>query len=176
MVKSRVRGFFYFFLAAAAVFVSLKALNWLPLLLQKDTMRKYVSVEEVRMQLNIRDVRVPAYHPQDISWPPSEILAQAKPFPAVIMVYNRAGSGDVVLVISQAASEHPPLGSSLEIVQTKEKVPYRLKNRNALLEVGLCKKNEPCSRISWKEGNTGITVAMKSGPFELIKIAESMLP
>ncbi len=175
-MKSMVRSFFYFFLAAATVFVSLKALNWLPLLLQEDTMRRYGSVEEVRAQLNIGAVRVPAYYPQNISWPPSEILAQAKPFPAVFMVYNRAGSGDAVLVISQAAFGQAPLGSPLEIVQTKEKVPYRLKNRNALLEVGLCKKNEPCSRISWKEGDTSITVAMKSDPFELIKIAESMLP
>lgn len=174
-MRAKISSFFYFLLAVAAVLVVLKTLDWLPSVLQKDTMRRYGSLEEVRGALNIKDVYVPSYYPQSISWPPSEILAQAKPFPAVIMIYTRAGSGDAVLVVSQAASERFSPDAAVKIVQTREKVPYRLKGRSALLEVGVCKNAETCSRIAWNEGGTTITVAMKSTPFELIRIAESML-
>jgi hypothetical protein len=174
-VRAKIRSFLYFLLAVAAVFVVLKTLNWLPSVLQKDTMRRYGSLEEMRAALNIKDMYVPSYYPPSISWPPSEILAQAKPFPAVIMVYNRAGSGDAVLVVSQAAAERPFPDAAVKIVQSKEKVPYLLKGRNALLEVGLCRNAETCSRIAWNEGGTAIAVTMKSTPFELIRIAESML-
>jgi hypothetical protein len=174
-VRAKIHSFFYFLLAVAAVLVVLKALNWLPVVLQKDTMRRYGSLDEVKVALNIKDVYVPSYYPQNISWPPSEILAQTKPFPAVIMVYDRAGSGEAVLVVSQAASERFFPDAEITIVQTREKVPYRLKGRSALLEVGVCKDAETCSRIAWNEGGTTITVVMKSAPFELIRIAESML-
>lgn len=174
-MRAKLRSFFYFLLAVAAVFFVLRALNWLPLLLQKDTMRRYGSLDEVRATLNIRDVAVPSYYPQSISWPPSEILAQAKPYPAVVTVYARAGSGEAVLVISQAASDRFPRDAALAISAVKERVPYRLNGRDALLEVGLCKTGETCSRISWKEGDFRIIAAMKATPFELIRIAESML-
>lgn len=174
-MRSKLRSLFYFLLAASAVVITLKALNWLPRVIQKDTMREYKSIEEVRSVLNIRDLFIPAYYPQSISWPPSRILAQAKPYPAVVMVYNRAGTGDTVLIISQAVSKEFSLDRELAITKINERVPYRLHDRNAFLEVGSCKNGETCSRIFWEEGRYHITAAMKSSPFELIKIAESML-
>ena len=45
----------------------------------------------------------------------------------------------------------------------------------SLLDVGTCKNDEPCSRISWTENDFTFTLTMKSPPFDLIKIAESML-
>jgi hypothetical protein len=145
------------------------------MMVQKDMLRKFDSVEEVQSKLNIRDLHVPSYFPQSIMWPPSEILAQAKPYPAVLMIFNDAKTRDVVLVISQAASDTFSENSLLSFVQITRKVPFDLKNRKALLEVGMCKKDEPCSRISWTENNYRIVLTMKSPPFELIRIAEGML-
>ena len=174
-MRSRTNGFLLFLLTIAAVVIVLMALNWLPLVMQQDTMRKYGSIEEVRLKLNIKDLYVPSYFPQNISWPPSEILAQTKPYSAVLMVFNQAGKHDVELVISQATSAAFSGNAIIKFVQIKEAVPYQLKARNALLEVGTCKKDEPCSRLSWSENNYLITLTMKSQPFELIRIAESML-
>jgi hypothetical protein len=44
-----------------------------------------------------------------------------------------------------------------------------------VLVVGECGKNEPCSRITWKEGSYTVTALLKAAPFELTKITESML-
>ena len=55
-----------------------------------------------------------------------------------------------------------------------ESVRYQLRGRDALLEVGVCEENIMCSRISWNEKGYRISVAMKSAPVDLIRIAESM--
>lgn len=173
-MRSKMSAFFSFLLIVAAVILVLKAMNWLPLMFQTDTLRRYGSVEEVKAKLNIRDLSVPSYFPQSITWPPSEILAQTRPFPAVFMKFTRAGKGDAVLTICQAASENFSPDTVIRIVQIKEKVPYRLNGRDALLEVGVCERGEPCSRISWSDERYKFVMLMKSPPFELIKIAESM--
>ncbi len=174
-MRDGARRLAYFVLAVAAVVIVLKTLNWLPLVLQKGTLRTYSSVETVKSKLSIRDLYVPSYFPQDIMWPPSEIWAQTEPYVATLMVFNRAGTGGSALVISQAASGRTPLDVRVRILHVTEAVPYSLKGRAAFLEVGVCENNEICSRISWNEGNYAMTVAMKSPPFELIKIAESMV-
>jgi hypothetical protein len=174
-VKARVYGFFYLLLAVAAVLIVLKTLNWLPTVLQKDMLRRFDSIEEVRAKLNIRDVYVPSYFPESIIWPPSEILAQAKPYPAVLIIFHAPKTRDAALVISQAASDGFAENSLIPFVQVTRTVPYDLKNRKALLEVGMCGNAETCSRLSWTENSYRIKLAMKAPPFELIRIAESML-
>ena len=174
-MREKLRSFFYFLLAVAAVFIVLKTLNWLPFVAQKETMRHYDSLEQVRTALDLKEIYVPAYYPQNITWPPSEILAQAKPDPAVVMVYRQAGSGAIMLIVTQAVAANFPVNAAISIDRLTEKVPYPLKGRNALLEVGSCKTGETCSRIAWNEGEFRITVAMRSSPFELIKISESMI-
>jgi hypothetical protein len=173
-VRFNVRGFLYFLLAVAAVIVTLVLLNRLPLALQKDTMRRYASVDEVRTKLNFKGIYVPSYFPQNITWPPSEILAQNRPYPAILMVFHYAGKREAALVISQTSAESFPGDAFITFDKITETVPFPFKSRQALLEVGTCKE-EPCSRISWHEGGYHIVLAMKSPPFELIKIAESML-
>ena len=174
-MREKLRSLFYFLLAVLAVLAVLRTMNWVPSVAQKETMRRYHSLEEARTALNLRHLYVPAYYPQDISWPPSEIMAQSKPEPAVVMAYRQVGNGEIMLVITQAASENFPVDTAISIDRMTEKVPYQMKGRTALLEVGLCKTGETCSRLGWTEGDIRITVAMRSIPVELIKIAESMV-
>jgi hypothetical protein len=164
------------FAAAVAILLGgLKVAGWLPLLAQKDLLRTYKSVEDVKSELSIREIYVPSYFPQNLSWPPSTVLAQGKPFPALIMVFGQVEGKGAGLVISQSLSHSFRTDGKIRIVQFKEKVRYPLKGRDSLLEVGTCGNGEPCSRLSWKEGNTHITVIARSTPLELIKVAESML-
>lgn len=172
------RKFSNYLLFAAAVVIlagGLKIAGWLPMLTQRDLMRKYASVEDVRAELSIREIRVPSYFPQNLSWPPSTVLAQGKPFPALIMEFEQAGGKSAGLVISQSRSASFRTDGRIRIAQLKEKVGYPLKGRDATLEVGTCGNGDPCSRISWTEGNTHIAVAARATPLELIKVAESML-
>ncbi len=171
----RVRNFLYFFLTVAAVIVTLWVLNWVPLLIEKETLRRYDSVDEVRSKLKRKDLHVPSYFPQTITWPPASILAQAMPYPAVVMVFNRADSREPSLVVVQAESADFPGNDYIRMKQIKEKVMYRVKGRSAMLEVGTCGGEDACSRLSWTEGRSRIELTMKAPPVDLVPIAESML-
>jgi len=175
-MKNSIRSFLLFSSAVAVLIVTLKVMNWLPLTIEKNTLRRYASTEEVKSSLNIREIYVPAYFPQNIVWPPSEILAQSKPFPAVVMEFKNQASGDMVLVLSQSRGGPSPAGHALDLAGIKETVPFLLKGRKAVLVVGECIKGTPCSKITWEEGADTVTAFMKASPFELTKIAESMLP
>ncbi len=174
-MRSRVVSFLYFIAIAAAVVVVVKTVNWLPQVFQTGTLRKYNSIEALKAKLNVKDVYVPAYFPQSISWPPAEILGQTTPALDIFMTFKRAGAGDIALTVRQTVARSESADPLIRLVQVTEKVSYRLKGRNAVLEVGACKDNVECCRISWMEKEYTITVAMKSSPFEVIKIAESMI-
>jgi hypothetical protein len=162
----------------AILVIALKALNWIPLIAQKDLMRRYGDFEEMRTSLGIREIFVPSYFPEEFRWPPSGILAQRKPYPAVIMEFEWGGEGtirEVGMMIYQAARDDFSPGGPLKISRIREQATYPLKGRSAILEVGSGVKGEPCSRISWREKDMRITVLARLTPFELMKVAESML-
>lgn len=175
IVNRKFLNFFYFVLTVAILIAALKILNYLPMMIQKDIMRRYHSIEEVRSKLNIKEIPIPSYFPQSLVWPPSEIFAQNKPFTAVVMEFNNSSKAEVALVISHASSKNFKADEKIKIIQIKDRVNYPVKGRNVLLETGVCKDEEPCSRIAWDEGQYRITVTAKSSPPELLKIAESMI-
>jgi hypothetical protein len=168
-------AFFSFALMIGLLIIALKIVNWLPLAMQKETVRRYDSIEEVQRALNMKDIYVPSYFPQQIIWPPSAILAQGKPFRAIVMEFTRADKRNVALIISQSEGTALNVENPIEIVAVTEKVRYTLKGRDAVLTVGSCKNDEPCSGITWIESTYTMTVLMKSAPFELTKIVDSMI-
>jgi hypothetical protein len=172
---NRITGLLSFVLAIGAIVVALKVANWVPLAFQKDALRRYGSIEEARTALNIRDISVPSYFPQNIGWPPSQVLAQGKPFPAIVMEFNKRDSKEIVLILAQSQGGSFPADRAIELTSIKETVPFMMKGRSAVLTVGECAKNETCSRLSWKEGVYTVTALMKASPFELTKIADSMI-
>lgn len=174
-MRKRVFGFLYFAVTIAILIGVLKVTNWLPTVLQEGIIRKYSSIDEVKSRLRLKDIYIPSYFPQRFKWPPSRILAQSKPFTAVAMEFRNMETGETALIISQAAVRDFAPDNKIVISQIKERVNYSLNGRSSLLEVGACKDDVPCSRISWEEGGNWIRVEMKSTPFELIRIAESMI-
>jgi hypothetical protein len=171
-----VIGFLTFGLAVAAIIVLLKIMNVLPLTVQHNTLRQYESIEQVRSMLNIRDIYIPSYFPEEIRWPPSKILAQDKPFQALLMEFKRAGKDEVVLVLSQSRGGTLKSENSLEPSAIKETVPFLLRDSTVVLTVGECEDRKPCSMITWNEGGYLISASMRSAPFELTKIVASMHP
>ena len=177
-MRNKAFGALAFAAGLAILVIALKALNWIPLIAQKDLMRRYGDFEEMRTSLGIREIFVPSYFPEDFRWPPSGILAQGKPYPAVIMEFERSGEGktrEVGMMIYQAARDDFSPGGPLLLSRVREQATYPLKGRSAVLEVGVGVKGEPCSRISWREKDVRITVLALLTPFELMKVAESML-
>jgi len=177
-VKRKAFGFLAFAAGLAILVIALKALNWLPMIAQKDLMRRYEDFEEMRTALGIREVFVPSYFPEDFRWPPTRILAQGKPYPAVIMEFDRSGEGkarEVGMTVFQATEDDFSPGGPLALSRVRERATYPLKGRSAILEVGSGVNGEPCSRISWREKEVRITVLARLTPLELMKVAESML-
>jgi len=174
-VRKKIFGLLYFAMTVAVLIGLLKITNWLPTVFQEGMLRKYSSIEEIKTRLRLRNIYIPSYFPQRFKWPPSRILAQSKPFVAVEMEFRNIESGETALVITQAADREFTPDRTIVISQVKERVEYSLNGRPSVLEVGVCKNDAPCSRISWQEEGNWIRVEMKSAPFELIKIAESMI-
>ena len=174
-MSKKIISFFYFVITIVILIGALKIANYLPMALQKDTMRKYKSIEEVKSKLNINDVYVPSYFPQNLVWPPSIVLAQDKPFVAIILEFNHAEKGDIALVISQSTSATFAPDEKIKILRINERVGYPFKGRNMTLEAGVCKEEEPCSRIVWDEGRYRINITARSTSPALMQIAESMI-
>ncbi len=157
------------------VVAMLKAANWLPTVMEDGLVRPYASIEEARQTLHLREIHVPSYFPQGLAWPPARVLAQSKPYVALLMEFKDRERGEIALIISQ--SEHAPLyaDKKLEITKVTETVPYKLKGRSTVLAVGLCGESDTCSRLAWAEGSLRIEAVMRSSPPELLRMADSMI-
>jgi hypothetical protein len=163
-----------FAVTLAVVVGLLKVLNWVPGALEPGLMARYPSIEAAASRLGIRQINVPAYFPESLRWPPAGILAQSKPYQAVVMEFARAGDGQIVLVISQAASPNFEPDVAIRFDTISETIPLDLGGRKARLEAGACGDRSACSRIQWDEGKVRIVLTMKAPAVELVRIAQSM--
>ena len=69
-MRNKAFGALAFAAGLAILVIALKALNWIPLIAQKDLLRRSGDFEEMRTALGIRQVFVPSYFPEDFRWPP----------------------------------------------------------------------------------------------------------
>jgi len=175
-VKRTLGGLFVFAMMTVILTALLQMLNWIPSVLQDGAFQRYATIDELRAHLKNSTVYTPAYFPRNVQWPPSLIAAQTRPYPAVVMEFTRSDDpAETILVITQTALTHPPLAEKLRLSVVRESVNYEFKGRTALLEVGTCRKDEQCCRMTWNEGQVGIALVMRSSPVELVKISESMM-
>ncbi|MEW5744333.1 MAG: hypothetical protein AB1805_02655 [Nitrospirota bacterium] len=176
-MKRKSLGLLYFAITLAALLAVLKLLNWLPSAVQKGMLRHYTTIEEVKSALKIKTVYVPAYFPQNLSWPPSALIAQRSPFIAVIMHFRSRDSRDIGMVIQQisAGAEGYP-DTAIVMGTVLHRSPLAIKDREGTLVTGLCDGRIPCYRVSWTEGEYHLSVTLKGQERELIRIARSMIP
>jgi hypothetical protein len=170
-----IRRFLFFAFILIALIAGLRFFNWLPSSLQEGLLRRYPSIEDVRAKLKLNDILVPSYFPQQYVWPPSEIVAQTKPFVSVVMKFRRDDGKPDALVICETDPAAPIPDSLPVMAQVRENTYYRMKGRTTVLDVGICGHGEVCSRISWLEGRYRIAAVIYAPPFDLIRISESMI-
>jgi len=178
MKKNTLKQFhmgFSFLVTIMVVLLVLKLLNWLPSALQKEDIRKYGSVDDVRTALKIPRIYIPAYFPEYIKWPPAEIFAQRRPFPLVMMHFTHRDSMSFALsffqVDSRAAFE-PTYKSDVLYVRKESQVS--IKGRSGNLVIAVCSGRERCNRITWEEGIYRNTLIADDTPEQLIRMAESI--
>ncbi|HMK60385.1 MAG TPA: hypothetical protein VK452_04470 [Dissulfurispiraceae bacterium] len=170
-----LQGLFTMLAVIICVVVLLVALNWLPSLIQKDYARQFQNVEEAKKAAGMATILMPAYFPEGIEWPPSFIVAQKKPYQALMTEFVKTSSGATFLVIVQASSpEASKQFLRIRLHDIREETGYVLRGRPATLRVGIC-DGTLCSEIQWTERSDYYDVVYKASPFELIKVAESMI-
>jgi len=175
-VKRTLGGLLVFTTMIAVLLGMLQVLNWIPEAVQEGAFRKYTSIDEVRAHLKIDPVYTPVYYPRSVQWPPALIAAQTRPYTAVLTEFSKSEDrNETILVITQTARSHPPLALKIRLTEVRETVQYPFKGRVAVLEVGVCRREEQCSRMVWDEGEFRLSLAMRSSPVELVRIAESII-
>lgn len=161
---------------SAVVVLMLAVGNWLPSLIRQDFPKRYGSIEEAGRFLGLDGILVPAYFPEGITWPPSLILAQKRPFKAVAMEFREAQSTETVMVVIQSSSPHGYRQlQRITLSEIREETEYMLKGKTAVLHTGDCDNGKPCSAMTWQDGDIYCRVLLISPPFELIRIADSMV-
>ena len=177
-MSKKARGLLLMLAMTGLSVLFLAAANWLPSLMQQGFARPYDSIEEAKRSLGLDTVLVPGYFPEGITWPPSFVLAQKKPYKAVVMEFKEAKAMDAALLVIQSSWQGSDAQlQRIRMSEVKEETQYRLKGEKVLLQVGTCESRMPCSRITWQDKESGLycTVLLLSSPFELIRIAESMI-
>jgi len=172
--RSEMKGLAIFGLNMAGVVLLLSLADGLAGVVQDVGLRRFASFEDAAARLPEDSVLVPDYFPQTFRWPPSLVLAQKRPYTALVMAFDD-GRGETVLVISQAASTRFDATEGLALTAVKVAGPFRLKGRAALLETGACGSLAPCSRLSWNEHGLAIDIRAAAAPIELIRLAGSMI-
>jgi hypothetical protein len=175
-VKRTLGGLLVFVIMIAVLLGMLQVLNWIPAAVQDGAFQKFASIDEVRAHLKINPVYTPVYYPRSVQWPPALIAAQTRPYTAVLTEFMKSDDrNETILIITQTARSHPPLALRLGLTEVRETVQYPFKGRVAVLEVGVCRKEEQCSRMVWDEGEFRLSLVMRSSPVELVRIAESII-
>lgn len=176
-IAKTAKGLLLIIVMAAVVVALLALVNRLPSLIHDDFLQKFDNLDSAKRSLGFDDeVLIPRYFPEAISWPPSLILAQKKPYKAVVIEFLEVKTMKPALIIVQSSS-HDGITQLQRIVMTglEEENELSLNGKSALLQVGVCDKGNICSRMTWQDHGLHYTVLIMSSPFELVKIAESMI-
>ncbi|MDP2166835.1 MAG: hypothetical protein Q8J64_00710 [Thermodesulfovibrionales bacterium] len=177
MLKN-LKMFLIFLSTLAALTLALKLLSWLPLNVQKGTLRSYGAIEDVSAELRPAKIFLPSYFPQYLKWPPSEIYAQkgsVTPPASILMHFTNQNTGEIVLATSQGGAGTPELKSKIEPVRIIKEEDVLIKGRSARLYLAICADGKPCNKVGWQEDGYLIAVTLKDSAAEALRIAESML-
>ncbi len=175
-ISNILSGLLWMSVLSGLVIALILIFNWLPSQIQQNTAQQYNTIEAAKKAAGVNNILVPVYIPEYISWPPSLILAQKKPFHAVVMDFKNIRTNYTHLFIIQSSSQESEARfQKLAFTEVLEETEYILKGKNALLIVGECNRRVECSKIIWQDGGIYCSVFLMSSSFDLIKIAESMI-
>jgi len=171
-----LHGLIWMAVLSGLIIILIVVINWLPSQIQQNTALQYTNLESARRSLGIDKILVPVYMPEGISWPPSLIVAQKKPFLAVVMEFKSQKTGETQLFIIQSSSrDAEERFQKVSFSDLKEETEYILKGKKAVLRVGFCGEEIECSKMIWEDSGMYYSVFLMSSSFNLIQISESMI-
>ncbi|MBA4372953.1 MAG: hypothetical protein C0402_08820, partial [Thermodesulfovibrio sp.] len=148
--KPRLRQLLTFGVIVFVMVIVLALLNWLPMILQKNRLQKFSSVEAARKVLHMQTIYLPTYIPEtlNLAWPPAEIYAQDTPFRACIIHFTFRDRKETGLTILQTDTQAPYELAPLLTIREKKKIDsVSVKNRRASLVSAVCDQDIPCNQL-----------------------------
>lgn len=144
-----------------------------PLFFYQEGFMPFPSLGEAEAYLGEK-IFIPRYFPPNLSWPPSQILAQRKPFLAYVVKFQKKGEGGISLVLTVASGRHPLSGFQIVPVRTLQSIRVKIAGQSAELSVGRLRSGERCSLISWVLYGRRRTLSGLLPPAEILRMAETM--
>lgn len=174
--QSIVQGVMVMSVLSALVAAALGGMNLLAASIQNVAASRVADIDEARRSVGFTQITVPTYFPEGITWPPSSIIGQRKPFPAVALEFRGTQGGSIALIIvQQLRSNDPRALQRVSLTNIQEETPYLIKKQQAILQVGTCGSASQCSQMRWSSDNVHHSVLFLGPPIELIRLAESMI-
>lgn len=174
--QSMLQGLLVMSILAALVALALGGMNLLAAAMQSVTAVRLPDIDTARRSVGFSRIAIPAYFPEGITWPPSSIIGQRKPYPAVALEFQSASGGGITLIIvQQAGSPDPRALQRVSISGIQEETAYSIKKQQTVLQVGICTSGVPCSQMRWTRGGVHHSALFVGPPIELIRLAESMI-
>ncbi len=168
-----------FALLIGLLVVALELVNWMPSIIEKESLRKYKSIEFVRKNLHIERIYMPAYLPEalNVKWPPAEVYAQKKPFEMIIMHFQQRDSEEIGLIVQQieAKAKYRP-ESAIKFSRIRKESSVLIKDRKGTIVNAICEDGSQCNQVWWEEGGFLLIVTGRDSQRDLIRIARSMIP
>lgn len=155
--------------------LALYLLGMVPAYIQSTTgVREYSTIQQAEAHLGF-EISVPAYFPNYLSWPPSEIRGQLKPFPMVQMRFLAYDQHTEVMSIYQIVADSSELPMPLPLIKTiQQEAPVDINGNIAQLVIGERADGQPVNLVYWTADNFHFIVVMTHPVRELLTIARSM--
>jgi len=168
-----LQGGLWMLLAFMGSVALLFMINRLPSVIHSDYAAKFESIDAAKRFSGMETIAVPAYFPEGLSWPPSMIVAEKRPFKTLAMEFRDRAGKDSLIVIQSSQHDNIVSFQRIRMSEINQESEYLLKGRKALLRAGLCDNGKRCSSMSWQDADSSTLILFLAGPIELIKIAES---
>jgi hypothetical protein len=176
MMNKTFTGILIAVLAIGFMFVIIRPPEWMPVSDETAALKHYASIDDVKSALHIRQIYSPSSVPPPLTLPPSEIIAQARPFLAIVMKFKRPEKNDIGLVLVQSRGGQFTVENAIDLTTIKAQGPFMMRGIQAVLTTGECGNHEPCGMVAWEEGKYSFTAVMRATPYELTKVVGSMRP
>ena len=166
--------YFYLFLSIGSLLCFLILLNVLPLYINKNLLREYKNINELKNSLKIQNLPLPSYLPDSINWPPSKILGQSTPYLAIVLVLNSNIKNEPILYVGISESKIFKYPDIICSCNNSKSFTTNINGHPAKLKAGFCDEIINCSEIIIDNGKYQIVLKSKMQLPILLRISESI--
>jgi len=132
------------------------------------------SPDDLTVRFKEQHILRPAFFPEGLSWPPREILARGGRDFAVLMHFDRAGSEQIVLALSQRLPTAPRLPTRIDPAREIQNDVVTVGGTPGHVSLARCSDGGACNRVTWERHGYDVELTGRLPEQELLRIAGSV--